>query len=69
MICFRGDEWLVDTFDQNSQMVADTKTSISISARAGPCADLHHVQICTMCVKQNLLVAGGYQGEMVCKVR
>ncbi|CAM6010132.1 unnamed protein product [Sphagnum balticum] len=29
--------------------------------------ELGHVQICTMCVKQNLLVAGGYQGEMVCK--
>jgi hypothetical protein len=29
--------------------------------------ELGHVQICTMCVKQNLLVAGGFQGEMVCK--
>lgn len=26
-----------------------------------------HVQISTMCVKNNLLVAGGFQGEMVCK--
>lgn len=26
-----------------------------------------HVQISTMCVKENLLVAGGFQGEMVCK--
>lgn len=26
-----------------------------------------HVQISTMCVRNNLLVAGGYQGEMVCK--
>jgi hypothetical protein len=29
---------------------------------------LGRVQMCTMCVKHNLLVAGGYQGEMVCKV-
>lgn len=29
---------------------------------------LGRVQISTMCVKQNLLVAGGFQGEMVCKV-
>ncbi|KAG6544502.1 hypothetical protein Mapa_014140 [Marchantia paleacea] len=28
---------------------------------------LGRVQISTMCVKDNLLVAGGYQGEMVCK--
>lgn len=28
---------------------------------------LGRVQISTMCVKQNLLVAGGFQGEMVCK--
>lgn len=28
---------------------------------------LGRVQISTMCVKRNLLVAGGFQGEMVCK--
>jgi hypothetical protein len=31
--------------------------------------ELGRVQISTMCVKRNLLVAGGFQGEMVCKVR
>lgn len=30
---------------------------------------LGRVQISTMCVKRNLLVAGGFQGEMICKVR
>jgi hypothetical protein len=30
--------------------------------------ELGHVQMSTMCVKRNLLVAGGFQGEMVCKV-
>jgi hypothetical protein len=30
--------------------------------------ELGRVQISTMCVKRNLLVAGGFQGEMVCKV-
>ncbi|CAK9878240.1 unnamed protein product [Sphagnum jensenii] len=29
--------------------------------------ELGRVQISTMCVKRNLLVAGGFQGEMVCK--
>ncbi|CAN5976808.1 unnamed protein product [Sphagnum jensenii] len=31
--------------------------------------ELGHVQISTMCVKQNLLVASGFQGEMVCKIQ
>jgi hypothetical protein len=29
--------------------------------------ELGRVQMSTMCVKRNLLVAGGFQGEMVCK--
>lgn len=40
-------------------------------AKRNPWAHHHHglgpVQISTMCVKNNLLVAGGFQGEMVCK--
>lgn len=29
---------------------------------------LSRVQISTMAVKENLLVAGGFQGELICKV-
>lgn len=29
---------------------------------------LSRVQISTMAVKDNLLVAGGFQGELICKV-
>lgn len=29
---------------------------------------LYRVQISTMAVKDNLLVAGGFQGELICKV-
>jgi len=28
-----------------------------------------HTQISTMAVKDNLLVAGGFQGELICKVK
>lgn len=28
-----------------------------------------HTQISTLAVKDNLLVAGGFQGELTCKVR
>jgi hypothetical protein len=62
--CFRGDEWLVDSFDQNSQMVADTKTSISISARAGPCADLHYVCEAESSCCWWISGGDGLQGEM-----
>lgn len=29
---------------------------------------LSRVQISTMAVKENLMVAGGFQGELICKV-
>eukprot|EP00245_Coleochaete_scutata_P000350 TRINITY_DN1043_c0_g1_i1.p1 TRINITY_DN1043_c0_g1~~TRINITY_DN1043_c0_g1_i1.p1 ORF type:complete len:481 (+),score=80.33 TRINITY_DN1043_c0_g1_i1:88-1443(+) len=33
-----------------------------------PAHDLGKVQISTMCARKNLLVAGGFRGEMVCKI-
>jgi hypothetical protein len=42
-----------------------------VQMRSHPSAyqqELGRVQMSTMCVKRNLLVAGGFQGEMVCKV-
>ncbi|CAK9192111.1 unnamed protein product [Sphagnum troendelagicum] len=52
-----------------------TRTSTEVLNVGGPIVAgsqanqqrLGRVQMCTMCVKHNLLVAGGYQGEMVCK--
>ncbi|KAH8952395.1 hypothetical protein BDL97_09G082900 [Sphagnum fallax] len=44
-----------------------TRKGTEVLNLAGPVQELGHVQISTMCVKQNLLVASGFQGEMVCK--
>ncbi|CAK9238441.1 unnamed protein product [Sphagnum troendelagicum] len=46
-----------------------TRKGTEVLNLAGPVQELGHVQISTMCVKQNLLVASGFQGEMVCKIQ